>query len=416
MNYYAIPDFLAVGMIVLVSFALRRLNRQTRFRYWALGWQVLLVHTILHVVTIQNGRWQLYQDTASMVAISLSSVIFLGAAGSLNFAKMRWMVLAAVPNFAYIVCWNFNVLSHAVYFALTGAGFVGALWFMIRGRFNADGSIVVSRFFVAAAYSVQLLLLAFAPMDFAGQWLLCWPFLLVAYLFWRDAVETTTGVIVTAVSFLLWACVFPVAQYLANYYPAVHVESEVWNIPKFLAASGMLLTLVEEQMTRMTKLAMRDELTGLANRRSYINEFEVALERSRRTGSNIALLVIDLNHFKAVNDTLGHKGGDELLCEVSKRFLSRLQDADMLARVGGDEFAVIMEGTMTRGVVENIIEMLHESLENPVWVRGHARVVTASIGAAFYPDDGDTHDSLYALADLNMYHVKEANREALRLS
>ena len=97
----------------------------------------------------------------------------------------------------------------------------------------------------------------------------------------------------------------------------------------------MLLTLVEEQMARMRNLAMRDDLTGLANRRAYMSEFEEALKRLKRDGSNIALLVIDLNQFKAVNDSVGHNGGDELSREVSKRFLSRLQTADTLARVGG---------------------------------------------------------------------------------
>jgi diguanylate cyclase (GGDEF)-like protein len=414
-NYYAIPDFLAVGMIVLVSFALRRMSGQTRFRYWSLGWQLLLLHTILHVVTIQNGRWQVAQDTVSMLGIALSSVIFVGAAASLSLPKMRWLIIAAIPNLAYLVCWNLSVVSHGVYFGLIAAGVGSSLWFLQSGSFNNDRHVPASRYFVIAAYGVQALVLGFASVDFAGQWLLAWPFLMVAYLFWCHSEKITTGVVVTTASFLLWAVVFPLAQYLADFAPSVHVEMEVWNLPKFLAASGMLLTLVEEQMNRMKDLAMRDDLTGLANRRSYIREFDEALERTRRTGGNIALLVIDLNGFKAINDTLGHHGGDELLQEVASRFRSRLRSDDVLARVGGDEFAVIMEGSLSRGAVENVIEMLHESLKKPLAIRGQTKVASASIGAAFYPDDGDDHDSLYALADLNMYQVKAAGREGLRL-
>ena len=193
-----------------------------------------------------------------------------------------------IPNLAYLVCWNFSILSHAVYFTLIAAGLLRSLLFMMIGQFSATGSIIPSRFFVTGAYGVQTLLLIVLSVDYSGQWLLAWPFLLVAYLFWRDAREKTTGIMVTSVSFLIWAAVFLLAQYLADFHPTVHVESEVWNIPKFLAACGMLLTLVEEQMSRMTNLAMRDELTGLANRRAYMDHFAQALDRSRRDGSHIA--------------------------------------------------------------------------------------------------------------------------------
>ena len=109
-----------------------------------------------------------------------------------------------------------------------------------------------------------------------------------------------------------------------------------------------------------------------------------------------------------MNDTVGHHGGDELLREVAKRFLGQLQSAGSLARVGGDEFTVIMEGSPSRSAVEDVIAMLHKSLTKPVSVRGHMKVVSASIGAAYSPEDGETHDSLYALADLNMYQLKHA--------
>ena len=133
--------------------------------------------------------------------------------------------------------------------------------------------------------------------------------------------------------------------------------------------------------------------------------------RAARAGVGFRFLVIDLNRFKTVNDTLGHKAGDELLRSVSARFRSTLRRVDTIARTGGDEFTVILEDVDGRGEVEIVVEKLRKSLEAPIILDdGVQLTASASIGAALYPDDGQTQTNLPAVANQRMYARKEKSR------
>ena len=127
------------------------------------------------------------------------------------------------------------------------------------------------------------------------------------------------------------------------YLPSVNVESEVWNIPKYLVAVGMILTLLEDQIERSNYLAYHDELTGLPNRRLLDDRLDQALAHARRVGSKVAVLLLDLDHFKEVNDTFGHRVGDMTLQAVVAQLTGRIRSSDTLARSGGDEFTVVSE-------------------------------------------------------------------------
>ncbi len=121
--------------------------------------------------------------------------------------------------------------------------------------------------------------------------------------------QRTAGAFVTIAGFIGWAAVFAIAPCLGTVLPNLHLENEVWNLPKYVVAVGMILLLLEEQIEHNKYLALHDELTGLPNRRLFQDRLANALERARRTGSHTALLLVDLDHFKQVNDTLGHHVG-----------------------------------------------------------------------------------------------------------
>lgn len=196
------------------------------------------------------------------------------------------------------------------------------------------------------------------------------------------------------------------------YSPAIlnHIESEVWNLPKFLAAASMILMLLEERVVGATHLATHDELTGLPNRRLYVDRFERAVTRAARDGSGFGFLVIDLNRFKLVNDVLGHQAGDDVLKAVSDRFRAVLRSVDTLARTGGDEFTVILDGVSTLADAEAIGKALQKSLEAPIMLGEGPYYASASVGAANYPGDGLTQTQLHAVADERMYAGKEQYR------
>jgi diguanylate cyclase len=156
---------------------------------------------------------------------------------------------------------------------------------------------------------------------------------------------------------------------------------------------------------------LHDELTGLPNRRLFLDRLALSLERARRMESKAALLVIDLNHFKEVNDRLGHHAGDLLLKRVSAIFQGRVRRSDTVARTGGDEFSLILEEPTNRSNARRVASSLMEILDQPLQVGDHTLKVGASIGVAVFPDDAADIEALCIAADLRMYDDKNESRE-----
>lgn len=227
--------------------------------------------------------------------------------------------------------------------------------------------------------------------------------------FWRSHAERSTGSFITAAGFLAWSLVFVVTPLMTVYLPLVHVENEVWNLPKYVVATGMILLVLERQIEHNKYLALHDELTGLANRRLFQDRLKNTIERARRSGNGAALLLVDLDSFKQINDSLGHHIGDELLRAVGVIFANRLRRSDTVARTGGDEFALILEEPVTRVDAERVAQELADLIEKPIEVEGHSICIGASIGVAFYPDDGVTEEAICIAADLRMYDMKNGS-------
>jgi diguanylate cyclase (GGDEF)-like protein len=217
--------------------------------------------------------------------------------------------------------------------------------------------------------------------------------------------------LITIIGFLGWAMVFAAAPLAGFLVPGAQIETEVWNLPKYVVAVGMILLLLEDQIEHNKYLALHDELTGLPNRRLFLDRLAISLERARRMESKAALLVIDLDHFKQVNDTLGHHAGDLLLKKVSTIFQSRVRRSDTVARTGGDEFSLILEEPTNRSNAKWVAKSLMEMLEQPLQVGDHTLRVGASIGVAVFPDDAADMEALCIAADLRMYDDKNVSRE-----
>jgi diguanylate cyclase (GGDEF)-like protein len=160
--------------------------------------------------------------------------------------------------------------------------------------------------------------------------------------------------------------------------------------------------------SELTRLAQTDHLTGLSNRLAFRDRATHALARARRNGeATLAVLYMDLNGFKAINDRLGHEGGDAVLCEVADRLRRAIREVDLAARLGGDEFAVLLEGVGTEELALQAAHRIPEILEFPLkCARGMP--VSFSIGMSLHPAHGDTVDELLATADCAMYRAKRA--------
>ena len=174
------------------------------------------------------------------------------------------------------------------------------------------------------------------------------------------------------------------------------------------------VTESRDQARQLAALARFDSLTGLPNRRHFEEALVQARARSLRGGLPLALLYIDLDGFKAVNDTLGHEGGDLLLQGVALRLLESVRATDLVARLGGDEFTVLLEAAGTLGQVEEICGRVLEALSLPHSIDGHPVVATPSIGAVVLCDE-ESEESLRRRADLAMYDAKRAGKGRYRL-
>lgn len=161
-------------------------------------------------------------------------------------------------------------------------------------------------------------------------------------------------------------------------------------------------------------LAFHDVLTGLPNRTSFNERMEQAIAHAKRTKKFLAVLLVDLDHFKHVNDTFGHSFGDRLLQAVSERLKQSLREEDTIARLGGDEFTILLSGLSRTEHLEGIVEKIISAFKAPFMLEGHEIYQSLSIGASFYPNDGADNETLLKNADAAMYQVKDEGRQGYR--
>ena len=178
---------------------------------------------------------------------------------------------------------------------------------------------------------------------------------------------------------------------------------------------------LESTNRQLEKMAYHDQLTGLVNRRWFHEQTEKALERSRRHATKMALLLLDLDNFKHVNDELGHEAGDQLLQTVAERLNNCLRQTDTIvhgtgqaARYGGDEFVILLEDISSEADLEQTAYRILETVRAPVELGDTVITATVSIGIALYPDHAKDLSTLICQADTAMYHAKSGGRNQLR--
>ncbi len=179
---------------------------------------------------------------------------------------------------------------------------------------------------------------------------------------------------------------------------------------------AMLTDLSDIQRSReqLRHTATHDPLTGLPNRMLLFEKLEEALVRAKRNRHKGALLFIDLDNFKEVNDTAGHKAGDTVLRECVERIASSIRGGDVLGRLGGDEFLLILEDVENVDVPMHVGEKIIEKINRPFRIKGELYELGASIGVALFPDDSDTLEALVQHADMAMYHAKQEGKNRIR--
>ncbi len=209
---------------------------------------------------------------------------------------------------------------------------------------------------------------------------------------------------------MAWSLVFLLHSWVTNHPGYEAIADEIWNLQKFLVTIGMLLVLLEQQVSTNEWYAFHDHLTGLPNQRLFEDRLAAAIQHSKLNNTRTALLMVDLDGFKLINDTHGHDVGDELLRHIGHNLRSAIRAPDTLARLGGDEFIIIatdLPNDQPVGVIaESAATRISSALRKPVGINGGALTVTGSVGVAVYPDDTMDEVLLRRLADQRMYEQK----------
>ncbi len=199
-----------------------------------------------------------------------------------------------------------------------------------------------------------------------------------------------------------------------NTFPAIlqiiavkNSQSEIENYIGFLSD----ITIRKQTDERLQHLVLHDILTGLPNRIMFIDQLQNAIWRAEQTGHKVAVLFLDLDGFKAINDTMGHHVGDEFLRVIAKRLQATIKSTDSAARMGGDEFAVLLQNIQSQEDVVRATQRLLMSISKPISIKERTLQTTASIGISIYPEHS-TEESLLSTADQAMYLAKNQGKNS----
>lgn len=419
MSWKELPDLLAVGLLIYAFVTVSRPAGTLTTRLWLAGWICIEVHFAAYSFLELPGVGGILADivgTASLVwcaqlfcwsldarACSRGSLLLYGATA---FVYTLYIALASLPSLPpppimETAAGLFALVPLTVVLATPHAERPASRWVavvlntalaaaLLRWQFSAHGSDLMFVMPLFVAYFTCALKFGLSDQRKSG------------------------GFVVTLLGLLAWSLVFPLGMVFDVFWPKVRVGAEVWNLPKYLVAVGMILLLLEGQLKRNQHLAQHDALTGLPNRRLFQDRISRAMERARQRNACMAMLAIDLDGFKRVNDTMGHHVGDEVLQHVARLFIARLRRVDTLARTGGDEFSVVLEGPITRHEAASVASALRQLLEMPLTVAGQSMQIGASIGLAVFPDDAQTPESLCIIADGRMYTAKRKGGGAVQ--
>ncbi len=193
------------------------------------------------------------------------------------------------------------------------------------------------------------------------------------------------------------------------------VRDDAGNITYYIGTIDDI-SLNKSNEERIRYLAFHDPLTGLANRVLFADRTSTGLQRAKREGSSLAIVVLDLDGFKAVNDSHGHAVGDQLLIEIAKRLQGVLRAEDTVARFGGDEFTALLPEIEAPQDAVVVAQKILATVAAPVAISGNQVQVSASIGISIYPTHGEDYRTLFTAADAAMYQVKAAGKAGVRLA
>lgn len=412
MDYSSLPNIVALALLITTY---RPLVRRSggHVNLWFVGWTFVLCNCINQLLTGSSGAgsgWPMFISTATLVCAGL---FFLTGAANSRERVIPWrlmLALAAAPLAqAVLISWQGSsgrlLLPAANALYLLPTAIVAAY----RRPWTRPVLMVSAAF---ALFGLTTVGLAAHPLAMrAGALLLI--YLSAAYLTLRTAEWHTRGVLATALGLTLWGVKYTFVLLMTHFHPSFGMNRALLQMPEYLVVGGSLLSMIEERLAHAERLATHDPLTNLPNRRRFQERFAEALKEARAERTTVACLVIDVDNFKRINDTMGHSAGDALLRALAVRLAWHMSPRDVLARTGGDEFTAMLAGVSNEHYLRFVAGAMMSAVSVPVQVEGQPVDVRISMGIALSPDDADEIDDLVRLADQAMYRAKRRGGNVL---
>jgi len=407
-HYNALPVLIALAVLVAVFAAISRQRIKERVRLWLTAWSLILLHSLVDFAHFKTHWLAKIEVVVGLCALEMASVVFVVSVAPQARTWRRQLVLTLVlgiPPVVYTSAMLSDVSAKSFYYALVVL-WLAALFVLLFAWYRKISLYVGLVAFVSIAVTTLLIgFVAYGKEEYGMHVILAALNFSAAGLYWYRMRRASAGVLATVFGFVAWGITLPAGLVMATLLPSIRIEAEVWNIPKYLVAVGMIVTLLENQILESDHLAYHDALTGLPNRRLLQDRLVQALARADRDNHKVAVLLLDLDNFKEVNDNFGHRIGDAALQQVVARLSSRTRSSDTLARTGGDEFTIVSEVISAEGA-QTLALALESELLAPLQVEQASVHTGVSVGYALYPDDATTPDDLCAAADRAMYVAK----------
>jgi diguanylate cyclase len=415
MNIAFLPDLFALAILIVILALVRRRHPDARADAWLLGLFFTLVEAGAHTLYAPHGIPDRVLHLIVLDCYLLAGLVFNWAAGDQSIPRNNRLAYLALNGTALLVVttiygWNIRVTSAYIPAIIVGMAVGVATSLYLRGNWQYALLLLLGWGSMGTLVSRG----AFRP---AVYWSLACVYTIAAVNFQRRLARHSTGKLAIVTGFSIWALNFLLHPWIIDKYPMyADIASHVWNMQKSLISIGMILMMLEEQVSNNEWLALHDELTGLPNRRLFAARLTSAIEHADRRNTSLALVVLDLNDFKKINDTLGHVAGDQVLREVSSMLRKSIRASDTVARLGGDEFIIVARDMTGEHSVERFTEALRLAIERPIMVNEQAMVVEASFGFALYPRDANDATKLLRLADQRMYGLKRRSGTPAQLA
>jgi diguanylate cyclase (GGDEF)-like protein len=416
MNLLSLPDIVAMVLLMGVLDWLRRKHRDASVDLWMLGLTFILLEAVAVAVLRGSPALSRISHALALDAYVLAAVTFGWAAREDLFpgpARLPLFVPPAVPLFVVTTMYGFDFYVSRIYFIIGAVSLVLGVVYIVL--FLRGGRILKGRL-------LGIHLILWTPMTWmAAQsefrllvyWGLACMYVLVAVAFRGRIRRGGIGGLVIVAGFIVWALCFLTHPFVRNLPFYNDLNQQLWTMQKFVVIIGMLLVLLEDQTRRLQTEAMHDPLTGLPNRRLFDDRLVQGLSRAQRTGLRAAVFAVDLDNFKQINDTYGHRTGDLVLTRVGQILKSKIRSSDTLARCGGDEFNVIVNDLTRPADCDRIAEALRAAVATVELANGALFSLSASVGYAIYPDDASAATELCELADIRMYKDKRTSPTAV---